>query len=240
MLDLAILLLASFAGSTLSGVLGMGGGILLLAVMANLLEPTLVVPVHGVVQLVSNTTRSLRLIRQVIWTLLLMYVPALLLGAALGIQLYRGSELGWFKPLIGCFVLAFLLWERLRPARLELPRWLFVPGGFVGGLLSILVGATGPWLAAFFLRDDLDRKQVVATKAAIQTVSHLVKIPAFISIGFAYGAHLKLILPLLAAVVLGTLLGTWLLHEMKEQVFRTAFRVILAVLALRLILGAWL
>ena len=121
-----------------------------------------------------------------------------------------------------------------------LPRWVFLPAGFLGGIITVLIGASGPYLAAFFLRDDMDRHQIVATKAAIQTVGHLVKIPAFMSIGFAYREHLDLILPLIACAVVGTIIGTRILRRMREGVFQIAFRVFLAALALRLILDAWI
>jgi uncharacterized membrane protein YfcA len=223
----------------ISAVIGMGGGVTLVAVMAALLEPAIVVPIHGVVQMVSNSTRSLALLRSVMWPVMLLYVPTLLLGAWIGIHFYRGAGLPWFRPLIGAFVLAFLLWDRFKPKRLMLPRWIFVPAGLLGGIITILIGASGPYLAAFFLRDDMNREQIVATKAAIQTAGHLVKIPAFMSVGFVYREHLGLILPLLACAVIGTLIGTRILKRMNERVFQVAFRVFLAILALRLIVDAW-
>jgi uncharacterized membrane protein YfcA len=115
----------------------------------------------------------------------------------------------------------------------------FVPAGLGGGFLTIVVGAAGPYLAAFFLRDDLDRKRIVATKATIQAFGHLLKIPAFLSIGFDYAGELRLILPLLACVVAGTFAGTQLLHRMSEKVFGRLFQGVLALLALRLILSPW-
>jgi uncharacterized membrane protein YfcA len=157
---------------------------------------------------------------------------------ALGVQLYRGAEMPWFRPVIGLFVISFLLWDHFKPERLRLPRWVFVPAGFMGGVLIIVIGIAGPYLAAFFLRDDMDRRQVVATKAAIQTIGHFSKIPAFLSVGFAYHEHLHVILPLIACAVVGTLLGTSLLKRMGEGVFRIAFRVILWILAIRLVMDA--
>jgi len=235
-----MLILAVLAGSTLSGVIGMGGGVVLVAVMAAMLEPALVVPLHGIIQLVSNSTRSWALWRRVDWGLFLLYTPTLLIGAALGARLYVENGLPWFRPVVGGFVLTFLIWDRFRPRRLEMPRWVFLPAGLLGGVITMLVGASGPYLAAFFLRDDLDRKRIVATKAAIQTVAHLVKIPAFLAIGFDYRAHLGLLLPLVACAVLGTLLGTRILKWMPETSFQIAFRVLLALLGLRLVLNPWL
>ncbi len=230
-----ILSVTTLVGATISGVIGMGGGILLLAVMASVLDPIAVVPVHGVVQLVSNSSRGLRLLPHVNRRFVAFYTPMLLVGAAVGIGLYRGASAPWFRPAVGAFVLLVLLWERLEPERLRAPDWVLVPAGFVGGLLTVLVGATGPYLAAFFLRDDMTRREIVATKAAVQTFGHLVKIPAFLSIGFAYREHLLLIGPLVVCAVLGTLLGTAVLGRLNEQVFRRAFRVVLLVLAVRLV-----
>jgi len=237
---LTILIPTVLVTTTISGILGMGGGVTLVAVMAAMLEPAIVVPIHGVVQMVGNSTRSLVLLRKVRWSILLLYAPTMLAGAFIGLRFYSGAGMPWFRPLIGAFVLAFLIWDRCKPRRLQLPRWVFLPAGLAGGIIMMLVGASGPYLAAFFLRDDLDREEIVATKAAIQTIGHLIKIPAFISIGFAYGEHLGLILPLIAAAVLGTLIGTRILRRMRESWFQVAFRIFLAVLALRLIADIWL
>lgn len=238
--ELWILIPSAFAASTLSGVIGMGGGVLLLAVMASVLAPPLVVPLHGVVQLTSNSTRTLTLLRRVDWMIVLFYCPTLVLGVFLGLQLYRGTEMVWFRPLIGWFVLAFLAWDRFRPRRLQIPRWAFVPAGLVGGVITILIGASGPYLASLFLRDDMDKESIIATKAMVQTVGHLLKIPAFLSIQFDYTGNLRLLLPLLACAIGGTLAGTWVLTKMGERAFRVIFRVVLLGLAVRLVLDPFL
>jgi uncharacterized membrane protein YfcA len=232
---LGVLVATALAASIVSGIIGMGGGILLLAVMASLLDPVAVVPLHGVVQLVSNGTRTVRLVRHVDWRIFALYVPGLALGAWIGIGFYDGAQAAWFRPVVGGFVLAFLLWERVKPRRLVVPMWVFVPAGVGGGILTVMVGATGPYLAAFFLRDDLERRKLVGTKAAIQSVGHLAKIPAFLSIGFDYGAHVTVLGPLIASVVLGTVAGTSLLARMNERAFQAIFRVVLALLGLRLL-----
>lgn len=238
-MDLAILLPGAFVAAAISGLIGMGGGAFLLALMAMTIDPMLVVPVHGVVQLTSNFTRSLRLWRNVSWRIAALYCPTMVLGAWLGLQLYRGAGMPWFKPAIGAFVLASLAWNRCKPKRLVMPMWVFAPAGVGGGFLTIVVGAAGPYLAAFFLRDDLDRKEIVATKAAIQSFGHFLKIPAFLSIGFDYGANARLMAPLVLAVIAGTFAGTHLLHRVSERVFQAAFQWVLGLLAIRLLLTPW-
>jgi len=234
-----ILLPGAFVAAAISGLIGMGGGAFLLALMAMTIDPMLVVPVHGVVQLTSNFTRSLRLWRNVHWRIAALYCPTMVLGAWLGLQLYRGAGMPWFKPAIGGFVLASLAWKRFKPKRLVIPMWVFAPAGIGGGFLTIVVGAAGPYLAAFFLRDDLDRKEIVATKATIQSFGHFIKIPAFLSIGFDYGANIPLIAPLVLAVIAGTFAGTHLLHRVSERAFQAAFQWVLGLLAVRLLLTPW-
>ena len=58
-MEFIILLLASFLTSSISAVLGMGGGIILLGIMTIIIpEGYMVIALHGIIQLVSNTTRT--------------------------------------------------------------------------------------------------------------------------------------------------------------------------------------
>ncbi len=111
---LVVLVPSALVASAISGAIGMGGGVVLLAIMASVLDPMLVVPVHGAVQLVSNSTRTLQLWRNIDWRIAALYTPTMILGAFLGLQLYRGAGMPWFKPAIGAFVLAFLAWKRFK------------------------------------------------------------------------------------------------------------------------------
>lgn len=246
------LTLAAYLTATLSGVLGMGGGMLLVGVMALLLPATWVVPVHGVVQLCSNSTRTLVFLPHVRWRYFAAYSPFLLLGVAgaaaiyilildvdsLG-ALYDADKLEWFKPLIGLFLLLFLGWRRYKPTLRAPPLWLYAPLGAVTGFLAMFVGATGPFIAPFFLRDDFEKEEVIATKAACQMVGHGLKIPAFLIIGFEYSAHLPLLALLVAGVILGTLTGKRLLSRLDSKLFERLFIGLLTLLALHLI-GSWL
>ena len=58
-MESVILISAAFITSSISAVLGMGGGIILLGIMAILIpEGYVVVALHGIVQLISNLTRA--------------------------------------------------------------------------------------------------------------------------------------------------------------------------------------
>ena len=58
-METVILIVAAFITSSISAVLGMGGGIILLGIMALIIpEGYIVVALHGIVQLISNLTRT--------------------------------------------------------------------------------------------------------------------------------------------------------------------------------------
>jgi uncharacterized membrane protein YfcA len=236
---LGLLTFVAYATATLSGVLGMGGGIVLVGVLAAALPATAVVPVHGVVQLASNSARTVVFLRHVRWSIFFAFAPFLLLGVGGAILLYRGSDLPGFKPLIGVFILCFLVWRQIKPTLRTPPLWVYAPLGVVAGFLTMFVGATGPFIAPFFLRDDLEKEQVIATKAVCQSVGHALKIPAFLSLGFDYVGEATLLGWMIAAVVLGTLTGKKLLTRLDPKWFERLFLALLTLLALHLI-GSWI
>lgn len=239
MTDLAwlVLVAAVFGTAAFSAVVGMGGGVTLLAVMTAVLPPPVVVPLHGVVQLTSNTTRALLLLRRVHWPIFAYFAAPATVGVWIGARWYTGGPLGWFRPAVGAFILCWLisLWRQPRLGRL--PEWIFAPLGLAVGTLASLIGATGPLIAPFFLREDLDQEQVVATKASVQLVTHAAKVPAFFALGFDYRSHVSLLIPLLLAAMGGTWAGRRLLARIPVRVFRALFAATLAAIALHLLFG---
>ena len=67
---IVLLTLTALITSVISAILGMGGGILLLAAMYSILPHMVVIPLHACVQLVSNFTRVLAYLKDVHWRIL--------------------------------------------------------------------------------------------------------------------------------------------------------------------------
>ncbi len=236
-MTLAVLALAAFATATLSGVLGMGGGMTLLGAMTALLPASAVVPVHGVVQLVSNSTRTLAFLEHVSWRIFAIYAGPLTAGVAAASLVWSGDKLSWFKPGIGLFLLVYVATRHYKPVLRNIPLWAYAPLGAAIGFLTVFVGATGPLIAPFFLRDDLSKEQVIATKAVCQTWGHFLKIPAFLALGFDYRPWMPTLALLAACVVAGTLLGKWLLSRVSRPTFERLFLGLLSAIAVWLLLG---
>ena len=237
---LVVLVGAALVGSTLSGFLGMGGGIFLLTVMFLCgLEPALAIPIHALVQLTSNGTRAVLFREHVRWsawrTFALCALPFPVLGLALASRLDPEQT----KVMIGALVI-FATWKPKgwKVAWGERPA--FAAVGVVAGTLGVVVGATGPLIAPFFLRDGWRKEEIIATKAACQVFIHVQKILAFGFVGFSFAKELPHVVPLAAAVILGTWCGKKILAHLSEARFRMAYRVVLTGLALRLLATPWI
>jgi uncharacterized membrane protein YfcA len=232
---IVVLVVACFVTATISAILGMAGGVTLLGVMTVLLPAPVVVPLHGIVQLASNWTRTWAFRRHVRWPILFAFMVPAVAGVAVAANIWSDLKLTWFRAWIGTFILLFLVWRRYKPKLRTLPTWSYAVLGFAAGLLAIFVGATGPFLAPFFLRDDFDNEQVIATKAICQTWLHLLKIPAFLALSFDYIPYAPVLVGLVVAVIGGTYFGKHLLSRISKERFVFWFQLVLAVLAVYLI-----
>ena len=226
----ASLLAASFAGSFLTVALGLGGGILLLAMMASLMPPAALIPVHGVIQLGSNGMRAALFRRHMHWPVF----GAFALGTAVGIGLGGAVAVQLPPALVQIGVGGFILWSLPgRPPR-WLARWPWLTGG-VASFLTMFFGATGPFVASYVRALGLSREGHTATHAMFMTLQHGLKVVAFVGLGFAYGPWMAFLAAMIVAGALGTLAGRQVLLKMSDRLFRRALTLVLALLALRLI-----
>jgi uncharacterized membrane protein YfcA len=226
------LIALSFLTSLITATFSLGGGALMIAAMALVLPPLVVVPIHGCVQLGSNAGRALLQRAHIQW----QFISWVTLGAALGSVL--GSQLAWLLPgnwlagAIGLFVLV-TTWLP-QPKVIATSRAVQFVGGTLVSALGMLVGAAGPLVAAF-VRGIPDRHQLVATYATLNSFMHVFKVVVFMAMGFAFARYLPLILLMVMAGFAGTAAGSRMLAHVPEAVFQLVFRVLLSAVALGLI-----
>ena len=174
MLVAALVLALVFVSSFISGVFGVAGGLILMGALLYLLPVSQAMLVHGLTQFISNGARVL-FWRSFLETGLLLRFLAGSLVCLLAFTLIR------FVPsrttvlfLLGLStVIVCLVPQRWAP-RATQPGMPFLMG-IAGTALMLTAGVSGPFLDQFFVRAELDRRTTVATKAAMQAFSHLVK-----------------------------------------------------------------
>ncbi|MFO7786857.1 MAG: sulfite exporter TauE/SafE family protein [Halospina sp.] len=228
-----LLLAASLVTSMITAALGAGGGVLLLALMALWLPPVAIIPVHGLVQLGSNTGRFAMTWRRADWGALAAFAPGVILGMGAGaLVLVRLPEQVWQVTIAG-FIL-FLCWGPSLPAA-ALGRMGIMLASTVTSFITLFVGATGPLVAAFIKQLHEDRFRTIATFSGAMTMQHLPKALVFGAAGFHFPEWLPWVGGMIACGLVGTRLGLHLVHRMGDHTFQRLFSVILTLLALRLL-----
>lgn len=216
----AILSGAVFLTSTLSGVFGMAGGLVLLAVMLAMMPVATAIAVQGAIQIIANGSRAWFSRAHIDWRILFTICLGLAAAAVLLYLLRYTPDLATVCIAIG--VMPILVWIPRRWLALDASRP--VHGffcGLLGGGLNLAVGVSGPTVDTFFIRTQMDRRKVIATKAATQVVSHASKVVFYGATAGAMGGD-DWLLVLIAApfAVAGTNLGFHILQRMTDDGFR--------------------
>jgi uncharacterized membrane protein YfcA len=226
------------ATSILSGVIGMAGGIILMAVLVSVQSVAAAMIVHGTVQATANGSRAIFLRQHIVWRIL----PGYLLGAALALAGFISVVLVPDPALILLTIGAFPWLARairsLHGLDITHGATSVVCGGAVTAA-QLFAGASGPVLDVFYLHANLTRHQIIASKAVTQTLGHLLKLVYYgLIVGVAESIPVWFLAIAAATAVLGTRIGTLLLRHIDDTQFRRfSGWVILALGALCMVLG---
>jgi uncharacterized membrane protein YfcA len=217
---MTLLLLVMVATSFLSGIFGMAGGMILVGVLLALLPVPAAMVLHAVTQMASNGWRGLLWRRHVRWGPVGAYVTGCVL-ALLAWSLWRYVP---SKPIALIFLGLTPFMVRLVPGSLKPNPESLPQGTFYGAVcmtLMLLTGVAGPLIDSFFLGGKLDRREIVATKAMCQIISHGLKLAYFGGV-IDQAASLDPVLAILA--ILASMLGTTLAKRILEAMSDTQYR----------------
>ena len=220
----AIILATTLVTSFISGIFGMAGGIILMAVLVALVSVATAMIVHGGIQMFANGYRAFLLRDAIDWRVFGFYC----IGAAMGITAL--FFVSWTPDKRALYLLLgltpMLVWLPKERLHLDIKRADHaIAAGFGVQGLNTLAGVAGPMLDLFFVRADMTRQQIVATKSVTQALSHLVKI-GFWSVPVISAAGWSALPPwwLFAAAIplsmLGTSQGKRVLERMNDVNFR--------------------
>ncbi|MFV0491988.1 MAG: sulfite exporter TauE/SafE family protein [Pseudorhodobacter sp.] len=226
----SVLVAISFAASFITVAFGIGGGGILLAVMATLVPPAALIPTHGIIQVGSNLGRAVLTFGHIYWPALPAFAIGSLVGAAAGGVIVVSLPPAWVQIGVGSFV----IWSVLGKPPKGLRDWPLLVGA-VSSFLTMFFGATGLFVATYTKSHNLPRHSHVATHAALMTVQHGLKTIAFGLLGFAFSHWWAFIVAMICAGFLGTIAGKTLLNRIDDRRFRLALDAILILLSLRLI-----
>lgn len=255
MVELTVVGVAALLTSVLSAIAGLGGGVILLLVIAQFVAPTTAIPIQGAIQLVSNGSRAALLRRSISWPVVGWSSLLLLPGSLIGVAIATSVPEDAVRVVLAGFVVILAWrphWLKLTPAsssadgrpaegeqdRARRRRPMLIGLGAATGLLNSTVGASGPVTSPFFKAVTATHVAFVATAAATQVAAHTAKLIAFTAGGWDITDHVDVIVIGIIGVIAGSWIGTRLLGRISTEHLDFVFKVVLTALAARLLVTA--
>ena len=204
----------------LSGIFGMAGGLILIGVLLVVFPLPTAMVLHAVTQMASNGWRAALWFRHIVWKSMAFYVAGCLVSVGLwSITLYVPDKAVALLLLgLSPFIVRAIP-EKVMPRSFG-PMQVAVTG-VLSMMLMLLTGVTGPLLDTMFLRSPLERRQIIATKAACQVFGHGFKLVYFGALIAEVGQVEPWFLGVaIASSMIGTSLGKLLLEQLSDAQFR--------------------
>jgi uncharacterized membrane protein YfcA len=233
-----ILGLITFFTSTIAGIVGVGGGMMLIVILPSFLPLNALIPIHGLTQVSSNLSRAIFGYKDVQYEV----IPKFLLGSAIGIGMFAAVlnliSLEYVPLFIGVYIL-LSLWSEKFNEKIKKYESYFLAGFFQTGL-SMVVGATGPLTMTLLFKDYEDKNKVVATGAALMSITHILKVFVFMYFGFVFFDYIGVII----AMIIGAITGSWVSTKLRDKIdgkrFTMILKVLLSALAIQVIVKVFL
>ncbi|WDR06799.1 sulfite exporter TauE/SafE family protein [Devosia rhodophyticola] len=226
------MLMAVFFTAMLSGIFGMAGGLILLWLLFLLMPVATAIAVQGIIQIVANGSRAWFSRHYIDWKILAITTSGLVVAALALVLINYKPNLVAASIAIG--LLPILIWIPNHWLALDAskPHHAFA-AGIISGALNLGAGASGPTVDMFFIRTMMDRRTVIATKAAIQVLSHAFKIAFYWSAASSLGQTEWLaVLIAVPFSIFGTSAGKFLLERMTDVHFRRWTRYVVTAIGL--------
>lgn len=234
-MDDLILAIISFLTSIITAITGVGGGLLLIAVLPSFLPLNAVIPVHGFTQIASNVSRAYFGYRDIQMSVVPKFLAGSLVGVGCFALILHLLSLKWIPLFIGGYIL-LSLWSQSFNEKIKKYESYYVIGFFQSGL-SVIVGSTGPLALTKLLKDFEDRDKVVVTSAVLMSITHTLKALVFLYFGFIFSDYLFVIGSMIAGSVLGSYIGTKFRNIIDGKKLVVILKYLLSAMAIKSIVG---
>ena len=228
--------------SFLSGIFGMAGGLILLGILVALLDVAPALVLHGVTQLAANGWRAWLWREHIQWPIVWRYGVATIATFAMLRTVAMVPDRAVIYICLGAMPFVTELLPKSLPADMTRPGAPYVCGILMAAL-QVVSGTAGNFVDVFFQNSPLDRKQIVASKSATQTINHTMRVLYFSSFASAFSAEIPWwgFVGAIACAMAGTNLAGQALHRMTDAQFRLWSRWFIHTIAVIFIArGGWL
>lgn len=227
-----IIVAGSFLAAVINAAFSAGGALIILAVTSTVLPIAAIVPIHSTLLIGSTSSRMLFFWQHIDWRIAGPFLLGSVGAVAIGSRIYVELPDTLIATAISIVMLVAIWLPEIRWRPKLTNPWAIV--GFIHSLLSTLF-AYGALFHAVILHTGLKRRQIVATMAASLTGMGILKITGYTLNGFDYAPYIQIIVYAIAAGFLGTWIGKMIVDRISEAVFRTVFKALVTLTALRLL-----
>ncbi len=225
---------AAIVSTAITGAMGVGGGLILIVLMAQWVPPVVLIPLHAFVMLMGNSGRAWLQREHVHWAYVRPFIVGSVVGVALMTPLVNWLPTAGGQLLLGLFVIG-MTW---RPQWFRLGSWWPSVSGALTSALTMVLGATGPLVMSVLPKANWTKRAIVGTHGMAMTFQHGLKAAAFWVSGFDPIAWGPTLFAMGIGSVAGNLIGARLLGRVPEARFKQLLDWLLTLLALRLIAEA--
>jgi hypothetical protein len=238
---MAALTAAGLVASISNAALGIGGGLLVMPLLALWFAPRMAVGYTIPMFFASNIAISWRYRDSVKRHLLIWIIPGVLAGITAGTWFLRSAPSDLLRWVMGGLAVVFVSLEVLRLTRKQptrgLPLWSAIPLSSAAGVASAMTNLGGTVVSLVMLGQDLEPAVFVGTLNVVMLAMSAAKMMAFYGLGLVTWHGLVLALPSIPAVLIGSKIGQQLNRRMAGLTFRWVLVGVISASAILLLAG---
>lgn len=224
--------LGCFVAAVVNAAFATGGVYIMLLASSSVLPVSVAIPLQSVFATGSLVARLYFFWQHIHWRIVRVFVFGCLFGVYLGTQAFVALPERTLSLLLGIVLLVIIWMPKVHWQSPVKHPFFFI--GVIHSYIGAMLGVGGV-LQPFVLRTDLLKLQITGTLAACMLTLDIMKATGYISVGFKYLDYIPHIIGATLAGFLGTWIGKRITHLVSEQAFRKVFRVLVSLVAVRLI-----
>lgn len=232
---LVFILLATTICAAINGMFGMVGGSLLLALLIGIdYAPAIAIPIQGMVMFVSHLSTIASLYKNIhfkyVGIFIICSLPTVILA-----PIVMGNLDRHLAQLIISLVILHVTWvpQRFKLGLENKPAWLSMGiAGFIGGATSLTLGISSTFVSPLYLRKEWDNETILGTKSASMIYLQVLKVLSYSMVGFNAIDHIRLWAPMMVLVVLGNMVGIFILKRVSHKQYHYLYKTTLTLAVL--------
>jgi len=237
---LLILAFAMFVGSTL----GFGDSLIFIPLAGIFLDVRVATVIMGFWSTLLSILNAIKYQSYIDRPFLKKYLGPGIIGVILGAILIIVAAIRWIELFLGLFIILYLI-VKIRELKRkdienseilkEIPNGLFYTGAFSYGLLSGLIGASGPINVALLERTGHERESFIGNFAIISALISSVKLLIYSWSGLFPLEFIWMFFVGIVVIFIVTRFGHWLTPKIPKEEFQILVMILLAIISIRLI-----